>query len=43
MCVCVCFPILFHYGLSQDIEYGSLSCTVGPCGLSILYIPVYIC
>ena len=28
-----CTPvyILFHYGLSQDIEHGSPWCTVGPC------------
>ena len=32
--------ILFHYGLSQNIEYSSLCCTVGPCCLSILYIIV---
>ena len=30
------FYILFHYGLSQYIEYSSLCCTVGPCCLSIL-------
>ena len=35
--------ILFHYGLSQDIEYSSLCCTVGPCCLSILCIIVCIC
>ena len=35
--------ILFHYGLSQDIEYSSLCCIVGPCCLSILYIIVCIC
>ena len=29
--------ILFHYGLSQDMEYSSLCYTVGPCCLSILY------
>ena len=38
--------VLFHYGLSQDTEYpvlfSSLCCTVGPCGLSILYIMVCI-
>ena len=28
--------ILFHYGLSQNIEYSSLCCAVGPC-LSVLY------
>ena len=25
------FHILSHYDLSQDIEYSSLLCTVGPC------------
>ena len=25
------FQILFHYRLSQDIEYSSLCYTVGPC------------
>ena len=34
------FHILFHYGLSQDIEYSSLCCTVGPYCLFILYIVV---
>ena len=34
----ILFHILFHYGLSQDIEYSSLCYTVGPCCLSILYI-----
>ena len=33
---------LFHYGLSQAIEYSSQCCTVGTCCLSILYIEVYI-
>ena len=37
------FYILFHYGLSQDIEYSSLCHTVGPCCLSILHIIVFIC
>ena len=32
--------ILFHYDLSQDIEYSSLCYTVGPYCLSILYILV---
>ena len=32
----VIFHILFHYGLSQDIEYNSLCYTVEPCFLSIL-------
>ena len=30
--------ILFHYGLSQDIEYSSLCYTVRPCSLSISHI-----
>ena len=30
--------ILFHYGLSQDIEDTSLCSTVGPCWLSIVHI-----
>ena len=34
----VIFPILFHYGLSQGIEYSSLCYTVGPCWLSILCV-----
>ena len=33
--------VLFHYGLSQDIQYGSLYCTAGPC-LSILNVVVCI-
>ena len=33
------FHILFHYGLSQNIEYRPLCCTVAPC-LSILYTTV---
>ena len=37
------FQILFHYGLSQDIEYSSLCCTVGPCCLSLLCEVVCIC
>ena len=39
----ILFYILFHYGLSQDIEYSSLWSTVGPCCLSILCIVVCIC
>ena len=35
----ILFHILFHHGLSQDMECSSLSYTVGPC-LSILYIVV---
>ena len=34
------FQVLFHYDLSQDIEYSSLCCRVGPCCLSILCIIV---
>ena len=33
----ILFYILYHYGLSWDIEYNSLCYTIGPC-LSILYI-----
>ena len=32
------FHILFHYGLSQDVEDSSLCCTAGPCSLSTVYI-----
>ena len=39
----ILFPALFHYGLSQDIEYSSLCCTVGPWCLSILCVLVCIC
>ena len=35
--------IVFHYGLSQDTEYSSLSYMVGPCCLSIPCIVAYIC
>ena len=35
--------ILFHYGLSQDIKYSFLCCTIGPCYLSILCIKAFIC
>ena len=42
-CIYILFHILFHYGLSQDIEYSSLCCTIGPCCLSILYVIVCIC
>ena len=37
------FYILFHYSLSQDIDYSFLCYTVGPCSLSILCILVFIC
>ena len=47
MCVCVFVYILFHvfshYGLSQDTEYNSLCCTLGPSCLSILYKIVCLC
>ena len=36
------FSILFHYSLSQDIEYSSLCYTANPCCLSILYMVVFI-
>ena len=39
----ILFHIIFHYGLSQDIDYSSLCYTVGPCCLSILQILVCIC
>ena len=35
---CILFQTIFHYVLSQDIEYSSLCATVGPCCLSILYM-----
>ena len=31
MHVYILFPILFHYGLLQDIEYSPLCYTVGLC------------
>ena len=37
------FRILFHDGLSQDIERGSLCCTLGPCCLPTRYELVCIC
>ena len=39
----ILFRILFHYGLSQDIEYSSLYYTVRPCYLFILYLIAHIC
>ena len=36
------FIFLFHYGLSQDVEYSSQCYTVGPCFLPILYITLCI-
>ena len=38
----ILFYSLFHYGLSQDIEYSCLCCTVGPWCLSIFYVTTYI-
>ena len=35
--------VLFHYDLSQDVEYSFLGCTIGLCCLSILYTIVCIC
>ena len=37
------FHVVFHYGLSQYIEYSSLCYIVRPCCLPILYIIVCIC
>ena len=34
--------ILFHYGLSQDIQYSSLCYTLGPCCLSILNATLFL-
>ena len=39
---CILFYILYHYSLSQDIEYSSQFYTVGPCCLSILNVIVCI-
>ena len=36
------YHILFHYGLSQAVEYSSLCYTVGLCCLSILHVTVCI-
>ena len=41
MCI-YSFTYSFHFDLLQDIEYSSLSYTIGPCCLSILYILVCI-
>ena len=38
----VLFNIIFHYGLSQDIEYDSVCCTVGHCCPSIPWVIVCI-
>ena len=40
--ISVFFQIVFPYSLLQNIEYGSLCYTVGPCYLYVLYIVVYI-
>ena len=40
--ICILSHIIFHYGLSQDINYSSLCYTIGPCGPSFLYIIVCI-
>ena len=37
------FPIIFHYGMLQDIEYSSLCYTEAPCYLSVLYTVVCTC
>ena len=42
ICIYIYFYILFHYDLSQVIEYSFLCYTVGPCCLSILYVIVCI-
>ena len=42
-CMYIPFHILFHYSLSQDIEYSSLCYAVGPCCLSIPQVIVSIC
>ena len=36
--ICIIFPIIFYYGLLQDINYSSLCYTVGTCFLSGLFI-----
>ena len=49
-CVCmyvyvythIAFHILSHYVLSQDIEYSSLCCTVGPSCLSTIHLRILI-
>ena len=39
----ICFHILLHYGLLQNIEYSALCYTVGVCCLFVIYITVCIC
>ena len=44
ICIYILFlSILFHYGLSEDIEYSSLCYIVEPYCLSILYMKAYSC
>ena len=45
ICIYILLHVLFHYGLSQDIEWYTVGpwYIVGPCCLSILYIVVCIC
>ena len=51
VCVCVythiyvyiLYKIIFHYDLSQYVEYSSLCYIVGLCCLCVLYIIVGIC
>ena len=40
--VYILLHIVFHYGLSQDIEYSSLCSTVGPFCTSIRYAMVFL-
>ena len=42
-CIYIPFHFLFHYALSQDIEYGSLCYTIELWCLSMLYVTVRIC
>ena len=43
ICIYSFFTSCFYYGFSQDIEYRSLGCTVGPCYLSVLCIDIDRC
>ena len=38
----IVFHILFHYGLSQDIEYSSLCYTVGPFLKNLFYFYLFL-
>ena len=42
ICVCVCIPLTFHHGLSQEIGYTSLQHAVGPHCLFNLNVKVCI-